>query len=266
MTAAVARAMPAMIRVAAAEMIAYRAEILIWILTATMPLIMMAMWDSVAAEGPVAGMTQADLARYFTVTLVVRHLTSCWVVWELNMLIRSGGLSPHLLRPMHPMWFQVVRHAVALPMRLAVLVPMVALLVAWRPEMGLAPTLPQLAVAAVSSALAWLVVFATQVAFGCLAFWYGQSLGVFNLWFGLWSVFGGYLVPLSVMPEGVRAVADWLPFRSMLSIPIEIGAGLLPPAEWGGALLLQAAWVLITGAVAMRVWRAGLARYGAFGA
>ena len=260
------RAFPTLLRVGFAEMVAYRAEILIWILSATMPLIMLAMWDSVAAEGPVAGLDQAAFARYFTVTLVVRHLTSCWVVWELNMLIRSGGLSPQLLRPMHPLWFQAVRHAVALPVRIAVLVPLVALLVAWRPEMELAPTLAQVAVASVSSVLAWLIVFATQVTFGCLAFWYGQSLGLFNLWFGLWSVFGGYLVPLAVMPDDIQTLAGWLPFRSMLGTPIEIGAGLLAPDEWAPALLVQLGWVTASSLVGLRVWRAGLARYGAFGA
>ncbi len=259
-------ALPTLFRVGAAEMTAYRAEVLIWILTSTMPLVMLAIWDAVAAEGPVSGLTQADLARYFTVTLVVRQLTSCWVVWELNQAIRTGSLSPQLLRPLSPLWFHAVRHWVALPLRLAVLLPVVGLLVWWRPEMALPADPLHLAVAAVSSALAFCVVFAFQVAFGALAFWSGQSLGVFNLWFGLWSIFGGYLMPLSVMPETVRTVAEVLPFRSMLSVPVEIAAGLLPAAAWPGALALQVAWVLASALLARLVWTRGLSRYGAFGA
>jgi ABC-2 type transport system permease protein len=259
-------ALPTLVRIGAAEMTAYRAEVLIWILTSTMPLVMLAIWDAVAADGPVGGLSQADLARYFTVTLVVRQLTSCWVVWELNQAIRTGSLSPQLLRPLSPLWFHAVRHWVALPLRIAVLLPMVALLVVWRPEMALPADPLHLAVAALASVLAWLVVFAFQVAFGALAFWSGQSLGLFNLWFGLWTIFGGYLMPLSVMPEAVQAVATYLPFRSMLSVPVEIAAGLLPPAAWPAALALQGAWVLGAGLIARLAWTRGLARYGAFGA
>lgn len=260
------RALPTLARVASAEMTAYRAEVLIWILTATMPLVMLAIWDAVAAEGPVGGLTQADVARYFTVTLVVRQLTSCWVVWELNSVIRSGALSPQLLRPIHPVWFQAARHWVALPLRLTVLAPFVALLLAWRPEMALPLDPPHLGAALLACAQAWCVVFAFQWLFGSLAFWSGQSMGVFNLWFGLWSIFGGYLMPLSVLPPGLRAAAEWLPFRHMLATPVEIAAGVLPPDAWTGALLRQSGWVLASAGLAAWVWRRGLARYGAFGA
>ena len=47
------RAFPTLFRVGLAEMIAYRAEFIIWILTTNMPLVMMALWTAVAAEGPV---------------------------------------------------------------------------------------------------------------------------------------------------------------------------------------------------------------------
>lgn len=262
----VVRALPTLFRVASSELVAWRAEVLIWILTSTMPLVMLAIWDAVTADGPVAGLGQADVARYFTVTLVIRQLTSCWVVWELNATIRSGALSPQLLRPLHPLWYQAMRHWVAVPLRSVVLVPLVLMLMAWRPEMALTVDAGRLGALVLSCALAWVVVFGFQVAFGCLAFWYGQSIGVFNLWFGLWSIFGGYLMPLSVMPEPVRAAADWLPFRAMLATPVEIGADILPRAEWGTALAVQLGWAVLATALAAWVWRAGLRRYGAFGA
>jgi ABC-2 type transport system permease protein len=47
------RAFPTLFRVGLAEMIAYRAEFIIWILTTNMPLVMMALWTAVAPEGPV---------------------------------------------------------------------------------------------------------------------------------------------------------------------------------------------------------------------
>ena len=46
------RAVPALLRIGLAETVAYRAEFLVWVLTTTLPLIMLGLWTSVASEGP----------------------------------------------------------------------------------------------------------------------------------------------------------------------------------------------------------------------
>jgi ABC-2 type transport system permease protein len=130
----VARALPTLVRVAAAEMIAYRAEMIIWILTATLPLVMLALWNAAAANGPLQGFGQAEFARYFAVTLLVRQLTGVWVLWELNQQIRTGALSPMLLRPMNPLWWQFAETLAAIPWRLLVLGPVLAAVAVWRPD------------------------------------------------------------------------------------------------------------------------------------
>ena len=65
------RAMPTMLRVGLAETIAYRAEMIVWILTTTMPLVMLALWTSVAAEAPFAGFTELDFVAYYLAALRV---------------------------------------------------------------------------------------------------------------------------------------------------------------------------------------------------
>ena len=57
------RATPTLFRVGFADVVAYRAEMAIWVLTATMPLIMLALWNAVASQGPVAGYGQVEMAR-----------------------------------------------------------------------------------------------------------------------------------------------------------------------------------------------------------
>ena len=260
------RAMPTLFRVATAQLSAYRAEVLIWILTATMPLVMMALWDAVADGGPVGGLGQGDLARYFTVTLVARQLMSAWLSWELNPLIRTGGLSAHLLRPMSPFWYWLVQHVSHVPLRAVVLVPLIAALIAWRPEMGLMLDPARTSVFVLSCALGFLLNFVAHVFFGALAFWTGQSQGLFMGWFGLWSLFGGYLIPARLMPPWMAALNEALPFRAMLSIPVEIGASLMAPEAWLGALASQVAWLVAFAGVAAWTWQRGLRRYEAFGA
>ena len=86
------RAYPALLRVGFAGALAYRAEMIVWMLTTTMPLVSLALWNAVAEDGPVGRFDQRGFGAYFLATLVVRQLTGSWLVWELNMEIRSGSL------------------------------------------------------------------------------------------------------------------------------------------------------------------------------
>ena len=260
------RAFPALLRIGFAELVAYRAEVVIWILTASMPLIMLLVWDRVAEGGPVGRFGQDDFARYFSATLVVRQLTSAWIVWELNDNIRTGALSSALLKPMHPLVFPAAESLSSMPIRILVLIPLLFLIWLWRPGMGIALTLDHVPLLAISVPLAWAMNYLVQATFGCLAFWVDQSLGLFNVWFGLWSLFSGYLLPIELLPPGFAEVARWLPFRAMLSVPIEIAAGMLRGAAAFEAIGLQLLWLAVAVLLLRGVWRRGVRRYEAYGA
>ena len=67
-----------------------------------MPLIMLALWSTVARDAPVGRFDQADFVAYFLATFVVRQLTGAWVAWQLSFEVRTGTLAMRLLRPLHP--------------------------------------------------------------------------------------------------------------------------------------------------------------------
>lgn len=121
------RAPPTLMRVGFAEAVAYRAEMLVWVLSTTMPLIMLGLWSAVAADAPVGRFDQRDFLAYFLATFIVRQLTGAWVAWQMSFEVRTGTLSMRLLRPLHPMVSYAVENVAALPLRLVVALP-VALL------------------------------------------------------------------------------------------------------------------------------------------
>ena len=260
------RAFPTLLRIGAASMFAYRAEIIIWFLTALMPVIMLMVWDRVAEGGAIGGYDQAAFARYFSATLVVRHLTSSWVVWELNEMIRTGALSTALLKPVHPLVFPAAENLAALPFRFVILVPLVAAIWLWRPEMGLGLHLADVPWALLALFLGWFINYLVQVCFVALAFWWEQSLGLFQIWFGAWMLLSGYAFPLTFLPPWLYALVKWLPFRVMLGIPVEIGAGTLRGRDAMAAVSLQLAWAVLFLVLARTAWRRGVRRYEAYGA
>ena len=255
-------AVPTLWRVAVAGMVAYRAEMVIWILSATLPLVMLALWDAAAIAGPLEGFGQADFARYFTVTMVVRQLTGAWIVWELNYAVRSGTLSPQLLRPVNPLVYNLFETLAAIPWRRLVLIPLVGGLVAWRPEVVFTPVWWRVPLFAVSILLAFAVAWLVQALFGVLAFWFDQAIGIFSVHFALWSFFSGYIIPMTLLPDGVAQLARWLPFYSSLGAPVDVLLGRAGVPE----IAAQLFWVVALAGLLNVAWTRGIRRYGAVGA
>ena len=261
---AAARAYPALLRVGFAAAVAYRAEFMIWMFSTNMPLVMLALWAAVARSGPVVGYTQAGFAAYYVSTLLVRLLTGAWVVWEMTWEIKQGTLSLRLLRPIHPLIAYSAENLAAVPLRGIVAIPVMAgLLVAGRGSLSHDPVHWALFVPAILGA--WLLTFLVMALIGTLALYVDSAVNVFEAWLGFSSILSGYLIPLDLFPPAMRAVTLKLPFRFLLSYPVELMLGR--PSHREALLLLAAQWTYVAAAlVAVHLfWRAGMRRFGAFG-
>jgi ABC-2 type transport system permease protein len=260
-----ARAYPTLLRVGLAEAVAYRAEMLVWMLTTTMPLVSLALWSAVAETAPVGRFTQQGFATYFLATLLIRQLTGSWLVWELNQEIRSGTLSRRLLRPIHPLISYSAENLAAIPLRAAMTLPAaIVWLVVLEP--GALPHTPLAVLAAIFSVIgAWLINFFTMALIGSLAFYLESSTAIFDLWMVAFMLLSGYLVPLELFPPVLRGVAHALPFRYTIAFPVEIATGLLRGDAMLRELGYQWAYVLGVGTAAILAFRSGVRRFSAFG-
>ncbi len=266
--ARVLRAMPTLLRIGVAETVAYRAEFLVWILTTTQPLIMLSLWASVARSqksGTFHGYTQAGFVAYFLATLIVRQLTGNWVAWQISEEVRSGTMSMRLLRPIHPFFAYLASHAAAIPFRSVIALPVAFALLASSGASALSTDPAQLALLPLSIALAWLITFSLMFAIGALAFFITQTMAIANLYFGLFSLLSGYLMPLDMMPSVFATIAKWLPFRFMLSAPVELMTRSLSRDALVELLAGQVGWTAISLAGALLLWRAGIKKFEAVG-
>ena len=250
---------------AAAEMAEYRVSVLVWILTGTVPLIMMLIWMGLAEAGPMGGYNATDFAAYFLIVFFVRQMTAAWVYEELDREIRHGEMSPRLLRPFDPYWMFAAQHLTSVTMRLTIVLP-VALL-------GFAVTgaaLPlgpgNLALFALAVAGAWVIRFNMLYSVGLLAFWTDQAAALGNLEFTLYVVLGGALVPLDLFPAPVQQVLAFLPFAYILNFPVQILLGNLAGAALLQGFAVQFLWIVLFVGLRQLLWRKGLRQYAAVGA
>ncbi|WP_437965859.1 ABC-2 family transporter protein [Sorangium sp. So ce260] len=260
-----ARAFPTLLRVGVAAAIAYRAEMLIWMLTTTMPLVSLALWSAVAASAPVGRFGADDFTAYFLAILIVRQMTGSWLVWEMNMEIKSGALSQRLLKPIHPLVAYAADNLAALPLRAALCLPIAIIALAVTSGERFHPTPIDLVIWAASLVGAWMINFFTMALIGSLAFVIESSTAVFDIYLAAFMVFAGYLVPLELFPSWLGDVARVLPFRYSLAFPVELITGLLDPGRALTELAVQWAFAAGTAAAALVAWRAGVQRFSAFG-
>ncbi|MCL2178101.1 MAG: ABC-2 family transporter protein [Proteobacteria bacterium] len=261
--------MPSLLRIGFAENIAYRAEMLIWVLATTMPFVMMVMWRSVAEHFDiVGGMGQTlgplQMTHYFLAVFVVRQVVSAWAAWEMNFEIRQGTLSMRLLKPISPLIGYAVSGLTGLPLRLVVALPVLLVfffLGGFRPgaEYGLLFLLPLALVGG------WLIVLFANMAIGSLAVFSGSSTRIMEAWMAAFFVFSGYLFPLDLFPDWLAWIGDILPFRYQLGFPVQV---LTLSLEVGDALILlgkQWLWVAVLGVLTWVLWRRGVRHFEAFG-
>ena len=252
-----------------ANMTAYRAELIIWMLAGAVPLIMMAVWigKAQAGGGSVGGLDAPAFAAYFLAAWLAQQSTVAWVAWELDMDIRQGNLSSKLLRPIDPFWEYLMQHVTERCVRVPLVVGLVLIGLLVAPAGTVLTTgLEAVLIFMMGITLAFLVRFLIAYIIGILAFWTEQATAFDESYYVLATFLAGGFAPLELFPAAVRNVVEWTPFPYIVYYPAKILTGQLPASDIARVFAVQLAWVL--GLVVLRqvMWRVGLKKYGAVGA
>jgi ABC-2 type transport system permease protein len=260
-----ARAFPTLLRVGFADAVAYRAEMFVWVLATTMPLVMLALWSSVAREAPIGRYGEAQFTAYFLATFIVRQLTGSWVFYDMNFAVRNGTLAMRLLRPVHPLWAYAAEAFAAMPLRLVVSLPVAVVALVLVGSRGMTHDPVLWAVWAVSIAGSWLITLLVNLIIGCASFFIESSLKLMDAWLVFFFVLSGYIIPIDLFPPALRGIVAWLPFRFQIGVPVEIMTGAHDRATALELLGGQWIWVAIGLAATALIWRQGLRRFAAYG-
>jgi ABC-2 type transport system permease protein len=251
-----------------ASMSTYRAEIVIWVLTGSIPLIMLMVWigKAQADGGAVGGFTPALFAAYFLGAWLAGQFTVTWVAWDMDYQIRQGLLSPKLLRPIDPLWEYMAAHLTERLVRLPFIVLIIAGGLLLVPGTRLTPDLGHLALFFLSIQLAFLMRFTISYCIGILAFWFDQAVSLEELYYAIAAFLTGAFAPLDLYPAWARAIIEWLPFPYVIYYPVQILNGTVSGAQIWRIFGVQLLWLTALLALRALLWRKGLRRYGAVGA
>ncbi len=260
------RIYPTLLKTGFAEVVAYRAEFVVWMLSTTLPLVMLALMSAVAREAPIGGFDQPKVVAYYLATLIVRQVASSWVMWEIMHDIREGTLAMHLLRPVHPLLARSAESLAGVPLRGLVALP-VALLAA-RARVGrdhVHPTSLIIGCFFLSLAGAWLLNFAVSAMCGILALYVDSSQSIWEVWLGGFMLLSGYLLPLSLFPHWAEHIARMLPFPYLQAVPVEMITGARSRVESLRGLGFQFLYAAVALVAMQLFWRRAIRRFAAYG-
>ena len=226
------------------------------------PVIYLVVWSTIARAqgGSVEGYTPGEFAAYYIVWTLVRNMNIVFTPYGWEERIRQGELSGQLLRPMHPIHYDLAGFAGWKVVVIILWLPIAAVLsLAFRPS--LSPTVLQVLVFAVAIWGAYLIRSFNMWLLGMVTFWTTRIGALFEAYFLVELLLSGRLVPLDLMPGWVQGVAWGLPFQWTFGFPIEALTGDHRAGWLLGGLAMQVLWTAVGALGVKALWGRALRRY-----
>jgi len=178
--------------------------------------------------------------------------------------IRQGQLSGMLVRPVHPIHYDLAYFAGWKFVVILLWLPIAAVLaLIFRPTFDISPL--EIGVFLIAIWGAYLIRSMLLWALGMVTFWTTRVSALYEIYFTAELLLSGRLLPLALLPAWAVTVADVLPFKYTFGYPIEVIAGDLSTRELFVGLGMQALWVALGALLVAVVWRFGVRRYSAVG-
>lgn len=230
------------------------------------PIVLLSVWTAVAQAkgGVVNGYDEGRIAAYYIVWTLVRSFTMVFTPYGFEGRIRRGDMSGMLVRPAHPIHYDIAYFAGWKVVWLLIWIPLaVVLSVAFRPNLH--PTMLEMGVFAVAIWGAYLIRSVFQWALGLLCFWTTRVAAAFELYVVAEVILSGRLVPITFLPDWAQAVAAVLPFQWCYFFPIDALVGERGTGSLLTGLAVQAGWFAVGAGLVALIWRRAVRRYSAVG-
>ena len=228
------------------------------------PVIYLVVWSTIARShgGTVAGLTPGDFAAYYIVWTLVRNMNIVFTPYGWEHRIREGQFSGLLMRPLHPIHYDIAQFAGGKVVWVVLYLPIAAgLTVAFKPTFHVSPL--EVVVFLVAIWGAYLIRTMALWLLGMITFW--TTSAIFETYMMAELLLSGRLVPLKLMPHWAQTIAVWLPFKWTFYFPIEALVGNLSTASLLGGLGMQVLWTAIGSALVWVCFRGSVKHYTAVG-
>jgi ABC-2 type transport system permease protein len=230
------------------------------------PVIYLVVWSTIARShgGSVQGITAGEFAAYYIVWTLVRNMNIVFTPYGWEWRIREGHFSGLLLRPLHPIHYDLADFAGGKVIWVLLYLPIAfALTLVFKPTLHLSPL--EVVVFLIAIWGAYLIRSMALWLLGMVTFWTTRGSAIFETYMMAELLMSGRLVPLQLMPDWAESLANWLPFKWTFYFPIEALVGEMSTGALLGGLGMQLFWTTVGGVLVWVCWRASAKHYTAVG-
>ncbi|GAB4269462.1 MAG: hypothetical protein Kow0029_05460 [Candidatus Rifleibacteriota bacterium] len=232
-----------------------------------LPFVLLSAWLSIE-KNPGNPYSDADYLLYYLMVPLIMNLTNSQKIFRFPQAVKDGSLSRDLLKPFPPVLIFVIDVLTSNLVQLIYLFPITAICIiifnSRLPSLQIGPVGFFIFLMAILAGLTMRIMVSGSIAL--LGFWI-EDVTTLNLVLngGIWALLGGMIVPVATFPESIRRIASYLPYRYMLSFPIEILSGKLSASEIFSGFLVIAAWSCVLFFLIKFIWKSGLKTFTAYG-
>jgi ABC-2 type transport system permease protein len=212
----------------------------------------MILWAFYVASDAEPPMAFAAVVTYIWLSQALLGLLPWNLEPEIQEMIRTGGVSFELVRPLdlYSLWYArtLAMRTASTSLRVLPIVILAGAVLPFTPLEDWALSAP----ASLEAAALWLLATLAAIALGCAItnlvhvslMWTISGQGVQYTMPSLVAVFSGMVIPLPLFPDAVQPLLTVLPFRGLVDVPLRIYTGHLAGAEAWSAIGLSAIWAL----------------------
>jgi ABC-2 type transport system permease protein len=246
-----------------AYMVEYRAELLLWALSGSLPIILMGVWTEAAATGNFS-LSSLQFARYFLAVFITRQFTVVWVIYDFEREIVEGKLSMKLLQPLDPGWHHFAGHVGERFARGPFIIILVGLFFLLYPQSFWLPSFSTALTYIFVVGSAFILQFLMQYTIAMFAFWTEKASSLQEFSFLMYLFIAGTIAPIELFPEPVKRIVLLLPYPYLVNLPASVLSGL--PIDVPHGLLMIYGWTIVFFGLNRWLWRQGIKQYSGMGA
>jgi ABC-2 type transport system permease protein len=241
------------------RLMAYRFNAVVgWLGGGAMLISSLAVWNALLRNGSIGGYDWPTMKAYVLVAWAMGSIGAADGDWHMASRIRDGHVATDLTRPIDYQGARFAEQLGGLAFELVAIAVAALAVVVFTGGVPVPATLGQGLLFLVSVALVVPLKFVIRYMTTMFCFWTHNFIGISWAKDAVVWLFSGGLIPLSLLPSWLGAIAAVLPFASLTATPAALYLGQATGSDALKLLALQAFWVIALWFGARLLWRGAL--------
>lgn len=210
-------------------------------------------------EVVIGGYTLATMIMYVFCEKIIGNLTYVDCSDFIANDIRDGSIAMRLIKPLSyrkQLFFQGIGNLVISFFVFAIPFIIILFGCSFFIDINININFPSAIMLAISILLGGIISYFVSFLFGMILFLTINSFGMWQLRSALERILSGALIPISLFPNWLKVICDFVPFAQTRFVPICFAIGKYNDDVWGGILALgiQLAWIVGLAILSKLLW------------